>query len=108
MFSPCSLGCKRERPLNERRRHDVLENREWTPLAQGCTEQRTWAIVLWIGTAKVAHAFDKAMSERDHLIQDATSARAGLTGFNMHHALPLGIVLLIGLYALATLLFGQP
>jgi hypothetical protein len=70
---------------------------------------------LWIGTAKAAHAFYKAMSERDHqphvknvnLIQDATSKR-GVTGFNMHHALSLGIVLLIGLYALATLLCGQP
>jgi hypothetical protein len=27
--------------------------------------------------------------------------RAGVTGFNMHHALPLAIVLFIGLYALA-------
>jgi hypothetical protein len=71
---------------------------------------------LWIGTAKAAHAFHKAMSEHDHkphvknvnLIQDTTSTRAGVTGFNMHHALPLGIVLLIGLYALATLLFRQP
>jgi hypothetical protein len=40
-----------------------------------------------------------------NLIQDATSTRAGVTGFNMHHALPLGIMLLIALYALATLLF---
>jgi hypothetical protein len=56
------------------------------------------------------------MSEHDHkphvknvnLIQDDTSTRAGVTGFNMHHTLPLGIVLLIGLYALVTLLFGQP
>jgi hypothetical protein len=39
------------------------------------------------------------------LIQDATSTRAGVTGFNMHHALPLAIVLLIGLYALANLFF---
>jgi hypothetical protein len=70
----------------------------------------------WIGTAKAAHAFYKAMSERDHqlhvknvnLVQDATSTRVGVTGFNMHYALPLGIVLLIGLYALTTLLFGQP
>jgi hypothetical protein len=63
------------------------------------------------------NAFYKAMSEHDHkphvknvnLIQDTTSStRAGVTSFNMHHALPLGIVLLIGLYALATLLFGQP
>jgi hypothetical protein len=40
-----------------------------------------------------------------NLIEDATSTRAGVTGFNMHHALPLGIMLLIALYALATLLF---
>jgi hypothetical protein len=39
------------------------------------------------------------------LIEDATSIRAGVTGFNMHHALPLAITLLIGLYALARLFF---
>jgi hypothetical protein len=39
------------------------------------------------------------------LIQDVTSTRAGVTGFNMHHALPLAIVVLIGLYVLASLVF---
>jgi hypothetical protein len=40
-----------------------------------------------------------------NLIEDATSTRAGVTGFNMHHAFPLGVLLLIGLYALASLFF---
>jgi hypothetical protein len=30
-----------------------------------------------------------------NLIEDATSTRAGVTGFNTHHALPLAIMLLI-------------
>ena len=36
----------------------------------------------------------KAMNDQPHvknvnLIEDATSTRAGVTGFNMHHALPI-------------------
>ena len=40
-----------------------------------------------------------------NLIEDVASSRAGVTGFNMHHAFPLGVILLIGLYALASLFF---
>jgi hypothetical protein len=65
------------------------------------------------GTAKAEMRLFQAMPEASHkphvknvdLIRDATSTRAGVTGFNMHHALPLAIVLLIGLYALANLFF---
>ena len=49
-------------------------------------------------------ASDQPHVKNVDLIQDATSTRAGVTGFNMHHALPLAIVL-IGLYALASLFF---
>jgi hypothetical protein len=50
---------------------------------------------------------DQPHVKKVNLIEDATSTRAGVTGFNMHHALPLGIMLLIGLYALAKLFFDR-
>jgi hypothetical protein len=53
----------------------------------------------------MSDASDQPHVKNVDLIQDATSTRAGVTGFNMHHALPLAIVLLIGLYALASFFF---
>jgi hypothetical protein len=53
----------------------------------------------------MSDASDQPHVKNVDLIQDVTSTRAGVTGFNMHHALPLAIVLLIGLYALASLFF---
>jgi hypothetical protein len=48
---------------------------------------------------------DQPRVKNVNLMEEATSTRAGVTGFNMHHALPLAILLLIGLYALARLFF---
>jgi len=48
---------------------------------------------------------DQPRVKNVHLVKDAPKSRAGVTGYNMHYALPLGIVLLIGLYAIAKAFF---